>query len=112
MAGKPTYEELEQKVKELEKEASKFKRTEEALKELREVYQTIFETTGTAMLIGEEGKTISKINEGFEKLCGYSREEVEGKKSWAEFIVKADLERMKGYHNLRMTDQKAAPRYY
>ncbi len=32
MARKPTYEELEQRVKELDKEASKRKQTEEALR--------------------------------------------------------------------------------
>lgn len=84
------------------------KQAEEALKESRDAYQTIFETTGTAMLIGEEDTTISMINTEFEKLSGYSKEEVEGKKSWTEFLVKADLERMKGYHNLRMTDPNAA----
>ena len=32
MARKPTYEELEQKVKDLEKEAAKFMRSEKALR--------------------------------------------------------------------------------
>ena len=88
------------------------KHDEEALRESRDAYQTIFETTGTAMLIGEEDTTIFMINKEFEKLCGYSKEEVEGKKSWIEFLVKADLERLKGYHNVRMTDPNAGPPYY
>ena len=88
------------------------KQAGEALRESRDAYQTIFETTGTAMLISEEDTTISMINKEFEKLCGCSKEEVEGKKSWIEFLVKADLERMKGYHNVRMTDPNAAPPYY
>jgi len=88
------------------------KQDEEALRESRDAYQTIFETTGTAMLIGEEDTTIFMINKEFEKLCGYSKEEVEGKKSWIEFLVKADLERLKGYHNVRMTDPNAGPPYY
>jgi PAS domain S-box-containing protein len=85
---------------------------EETLKESEERYRTIFETTGTAMLIGEEDTTISMINAEFEKLCGYSKEKVEGKKSWIEFIVKADQERMKEYHRLRMIDPNAAPPHY
>jgi len=88
------------------------KQAEEALNESEERYRTIFETTGTAMLIGEEDTTISMINAEFEKLCGYSKEEVEGKKSWIEFIVKADLDRMKECHHLRMIDPNAAPPYY
>jgi len=88
------------------------KRAKEALQESRDAYRATFETTGTAMLIGEEDTTISMINAEFEKLCGYSKEEVEGKKSWIEFIVKADLDRMKECHRLRMIDPNAAPPYY
>ena len=87
-------------------------RAEEALQESRDAYRATFETTGTAMLIGEEDTTISMINAEFEKLCGYSKEEVEGKKRWIEFIMKADLERMKDHHRLRMIDPNAAPPYY
>ncbi len=75
-------------------------------------YKTIFETTGTAMLILEEDTTISMINTEFENLTGYSKEEVEGKKSWIEFIVKEDLGKMKEYHYLRRTHPDAAPMSY
>jgi len=88
------------------------KRAEETLKKSRDAYKATFESTGTAMLIGEEDTTISIINTEFETLCGYSKEEVEGKKSWIEFLVKADLERMKDYHHLRMVDPNAAPPHY
>ena len=53
------------------------------------LFQTIFETTGTATVIVEEDMTISRANQGFERLTGYSRGEVEGKKSWKEFIGKS-----------------------
>ncbi len=106
------YQEVKKSNKEKEREVTERKRVEEALKESKERYRTIFETTGTAMLIGEEDTTISMINAKFEKLCGYSKEEVEGKKSWIEFIVKSDLERMKECHRLRIIDPNAAPPYY
>jgi len=88
-------------------------RAEEALrKQSRDAYKATFESTGTAMLIGEADSTISMINTEFEKLCGYSKEEVEGKKSWVEFIVEADLERLEESHRLRMIDPNAAPPFY
>ncbi len=75
-------------------------------------YRTIFETTGNATQIVEADTTISLINTEFEKLSGYSKEEIEGKRSWTEFVVEEDLARMQAYHQLRRTDAVAAPRHY
>ena len=88
------------------------RRTAELLRESEMTYRAIFETTGTATLIVEEATTISLVNTEFVKLSGYSREELEGRKSWAEFFVKDDLERMVQWHRLRRIDPKAAPRNY
>jgi len=74
--------------------------------------RTIFENTGTAIVILEEDTTISLANSVFEKLSGYSKSEVENKKSWAEFVVKEDLERMKKYHYDRRNKPEAAPKSY
>ncbi|MBN1763608.1 MAG: PAS domain S-box protein [Methanomicrobia archaeon] len=94
------------------KEVVEKNRTEDALKKSEKEYQAIFETTGTAMVIIEEDTTLSLVNTKFEELSGYSREEVEGKKSWTEFVVEEDLERMKEYHRLRRIDLDAAPTNY
>jgi len=110
MNKKPTYEELEQRVKELEKEAILRKRAEEALKESEDKYRAIFESTGTATIMSEEGMTILMVNSEFEKLSGYTKKEIEGKKSWTKFVVEDDLERLKGYHRLRRADPDSAPR--
>ena len=75
-------------------------------------YQTIFETTGTTMLIVEEDMTISLANHGFESLTGYKREEIEGKKKWTEFIEKGDLEKMVAQHQLRRADSSLAKKTY
>ncbi|VVB84741.1 Chemotaxis protein CheY [uncultured archaeon] len=88
------------------------KRMENALRESEVRYKTIFETTGTATGVIEEDTKISLVNEEYEKLTGYSREEVEGKKSWMEFVVKEDLERMIKYHNERRIEPMKAPNKY
>jgi len=67
----------------------------------KEKYRTIFENTGTATIIVEEDTTISLVNGQFEELSGYSREEIEWKKSWIEFVIEEDLERMKKLHYSR-----------
>jgi len=84
-----------------------------ALRESEDKYRTIFETTGTATIIIEEDTTISLANKEFEKLSGYSKEEVEGKKSWTDFVAhKDDLDRMMVYHTDRRIDPNRAPRNY
>lgn len=50
-------------------------------KKLKNYYKAIFEHTGTATIIIEEDTTISLANSEFEKLSGYSKEEIEGKKA-------------------------------
>ena len=78
-----------------------------------DVYRIIFENTGTATVILEEDNTIQLVNGEFEKLTGYKREELEGRKKWMEFVChKEDLERMKEYHRLRRIDPQSAPRTY
>ncbi len=75
-------------------------------------YRTVFQTTGTAMVIIEEDTTLSLVNEEYERLSGYTREEVEGKASWTEAVVPEDRERMMRYHRLRRSDPEAAPGQY
>jgi PAS domain S-box-containing protein len=77
-----------------------------------EKYKAIFENTGTATIIVEEDTTISLVNEQFEELFGYSREEIEWKKSWTEFVVEEDLGRMEKIHYFRRKDPESALRKY
>ncbi|MDD1682256.1 MAG: PAS domain S-box protein [Methanoregula sp.] len=82
-----------------------------ALKKSEERYRTVFENTGAATMILEENTIISLVNDEFERLSGYTREEIEMKKSWTEFVVKEDLERMLALHYLRREGGKI-PRQY
>ncbi|RLB23812.1 MAG: hypothetical protein DRG73_04810 [Deltaproteobacteria bacterium] len=105
--------ELRQRIAELETLEVKRKQAEDAMRQSENEYRTIFETTGTATIIIEEDTTISLANMEFERLSGYSKEEVEGKKRWTDFVAnKDDLDRMKDYHNTRRIYPDAAPRNY
>ncbi len=88
------------------------KKTEEALRLSEASYRAIFENTGAATIIIEEDTTISLVNSEFERLSGYSREELERRQSWTEFVETGDLERMVKYHYLRRTKGGAAPKNY
>ena len=88
------------------------KRAGEELKKSEDMYRTIFETTPAATMIVEDDTTISMVNREFATQTGYDASEVEGKKSWTDYILEEDLERVIGYHRLRRTNPKAAPRNY
>jgi PAS domain S-box-containing protein len=88
------------------------KRTENALKESEIRYRTIFENTGTAMVIIEEDTTVGFANHEFFRLTGYSQEDIDSRKSWTEFVHKDDLNRMIEQHKLRRALSSDALRQY
>ncbi|NOY59987.1 MAG: PAS domain S-box protein [Calditrichaeota bacterium] len=85
---------------------------DEALKNSDGRYKTLFETTVTAICVIEEDTTISLANSEFEKLSGYSKKQLEGQKSWLEFVTAADVEKMKAYHQKRRENPALVPRNY
>lgn len=98
---------------EIKKSGNKRREADKALLASENFYRTIFENTGTATVILEEDDTILLASRKFEKLSGYTREEVEGRKKWMEFVFrKDDLERIKEYHSLRRLAPSSGPRTY
>jgi len=85
---------------------------ERALRESEKRYRTVFETTGSATVIIKDDKTISLANSTFEDLSGFSKEEIEGKKTWTEFVIKEDLAQMREFHRDRRDKPGSAPKNY
>jgi len=81
MARKPTYEELEQRVKELEKETAERKRAEEALRESEKKYSTLVENSLTGIYIDQDKKIVF-ANNRFAEIYGYPGEEFVGIQTW------------------------------
>lgn len=94
------------------RDISERKRVEEVLRQSKDRYRTIFENAATANIIMAEDTTIILANPNFEKLSGYSRQEIEGKMSWTAFAVEESLEQMKFYHAKRRTDPLSVPGNY
>jgi PAS domain S-box-containing protein len=81
-------------------------------REAMERYRTVFETTGTGMILFADDAVITLANDEWVQITGYSREEIEGKMPWMAFFSERSLEKMRAYHKLRSRDPSSAPRTY
>ena len=96
----------------VDKDITKRKKMEAELRKSEKKYRTTFEHTGTAMAILEEDATISLVNTKFEEISGYSKEEIEGKMKWTEFVHPEDLKKMMKYHRKRRENPEEVPKEY
>jgi two-component system, cell cycle sensor histidine kinase and response regulator CckA len=95
------------------RDVSQRKEMERTMKESERRYRAIFENAGTVLLFAEEDTTISLVNKEFERVTGYSRGDLEGKRKWTEFVADGeDLRRMIEYGRVRGLDPDNAPRAY
>ena len=76
------------------------------------LYKTVFEHAGIAKVIIKADTYITMANIEFEKLSGYKKEEVENKLTFAKFVHKDELQKIKNYHNLRRLKPGSAPDRY
>ncbi|MDQ5987612.1 MAG: Sensor histidine kinase RcsC [Syntrophus sp. SKADARSKE-3] len=75
-------------------------------------YRTIFENTGTSMIIVEEDMIVSLCNVEFERITGYSKDEIQGKMKWTDFIEAENRDIAKDYYKLRSATIHAAPKSF
>ena len=76
-------------------------KVEESLRKSEENYRSIFESTGTSMILIEEDMTIIMVNAEFARNTGYSTDEIIGRMKWTELVHPDELERMIEQHRLR-----------
>lgn len=88
------------------------KQAEDAIRKTGERYRTVFEGTATANIIVALDTTILMANDNFAKLVGYSKQELEGKMSWTQFVVREDLERVRKNQAMRIVDPASVPSSY
>ncbi|MCK5117095.1 MAG: PAS domain S-box protein [Candidatus Aegiribacteria sp.] len=86
--------------------------SKEALRKSEERYRVVFQNTGTATAIVDNNMTILLVNRGFERLSGYSADEICGKMKWTEFVAPADLERMVKHHTDECNKERSSPNEY
>ncbi|MBA4417331.1 MAG: hypothetical protein C0392_05410 [Syntrophus sp. (in: bacteria)] len=98
--------------KQLHQELTERLKAEKALTESEYQYRTMFETSGNANTMIDADDTVTMVNTAFEKLSGYSKEEVEGKMTWMTFFPEEDLVKMKKYRAQRRVDPDSVPMSY
>ncbi len=105
-------ETLRDRIKLLEASENQLQQTKQILETSEQKYRTMFENTGTPTILIEENKIVSMVNSEFERISGFSREEVEGKMLWTEFVSQEHIKMMVDYHDKRRIDPASAPRTY
>jgi PAS domain S-box-containing protein len=80
VVAKPSYEELREKVKRLDREVAKLERAEQALRESEEKYRKLVENSLTGIYIDQGGKIVFS-NAQFTQIYGYSSDELIGMES-------------------------------
>jgi PAS domain S-box-containing protein len=86
MATKPTYEALEQKVKELENIAIECERAEEALRESEELFRNVYDTAPLAFVVWDLDARVTDWNRKAEEVFGWSKEEALGR-DFFDFLI-------------------------
>jgi PAS domain S-box-containing protein len=74
--------------------------SEQNLEASEKKYRSIFENTGTAMIIAEEDMTISLVNRTFENILNLKKEQIEGKMNWIDLLVPEEREKIRSIHNI------------
>ncbi len=78
MSGRPTYEELEKRIKELEKYEPEWNQADQTYRESEEKYKNFSDATFEAIFLSERGLCIGQ-NKSAERMFGYTFKEALGR---------------------------------
>lgn len=81
------------------------------VRESENYYRTIFESNGAATLIVEKDETISNANREWERLFGYRKNDLVGRKL-SDFVTEDFAEKIQEYHSLRRIIPELVPKRY
>ncbi|WP_018250203.1 diguanylate cyclase [Orenia marismortui] len=91
----------------------KRKSVEIKLKDSESKYRILFKNNGAATCIVDKDRTISLVNKELENLTGYSKEEIEAKMSWEDFIYDQEsLDKILEQHYQKREENNSSPYKY
>ena len=109
MPKKPTYKELEQRVKKLEKEAIGCKQVEDELRRSEEKYKIVTTNSLTGIFIHQGGKFVF-VNDRFAMMHGYTKEELLGKEY--KLLIYPDYRKVVEERVAKRLKGESAPDHY
>lgn len=113
MPKKPTYEELEQRNKALEKETEKLRQIEGNLIKNEMKYQMMLQSLPTIVYKGFKDWSVEFTDNKVKMLTGYSYEEFNLKKlKWSDIILKEDIEAAKESFIIALKNRDSFSREY
>ncbi len=95
--------------RELGKHFIALQQQERVIKEGENFYRTVFENTGTAMMVIEEDLTIRLANAECERLCSCHSPDFQGKKQLPVFVAEGDRKRILAWHRAGCRNGKTSP---
>jgi PAS domain S-box-containing protein len=75
-------------------------------------YRSLFECTGTAMIVINEDMTVVMANHKLEQITGYTQKEIASGWKWTDVVIDEDLQRLTQYHKSRRRDPFSVPSEY
>jgi len=109
MATRPTYEELEERIRLLEQESAKGRVAEETLRESEKKYRLLIENAGEAIFVAQEGM-LQFFNRRTTTMFGHSADELRSR-PFTEFIHPEDREMVSERHRRRLQGADVPSRY-
>lgn len=94
------------------RDITQYKELQSQIGKTERLYRTIFNTSVAAMHILDSNGTTILVNDQWEKLFGYSRQQAEGKMKCTQLIPKNQLRPIETYIEKRTHSPAAAPKIY
>ena len=76
------------------------------------ILQSIFKNSPAATMVVDKHSTIQLVNHQFEKITGFSHQELEGKRKWTELVISEDRDILKNLLRMLKADGTGLPEKY
>ena len=73
------------------------------------ILQSIFKNSPAATIVVDKHITIQLVNHQFEKITGFSHQELEGKRKWTELVISEDRDILKNLLRMLKADGTGLP---